>query len=207
MAKKKVKKKTSKKVSKKKKVVRVKDPKIKDSGNQVAKNIIATEKEALRALELDDKHHWKPFIIAVLIVFAVAFLGSSVTTRVVESEWYDNIKPSITPPDYVFPIVWNILFFLLAASMYLAWIHSKNKKRKIVALEYGINLLLNFSWSFVFFGLKQPLFAFIVLLALWVSIAGLIYTTWSINKKSSYFLIPYLLWVSFAGVLNFLMII
>ena len=200
------KKKTSKRVTKKKSAVkhsRIKAPRAKDITN----NILSAEKAGAKALELQDPHHWKPFIISVLIVFAVAFLGNSVTTKVVNSSWYESIKPSITPPNYVFPIVWNILFFLLATSMYLAWIHSKKRKKKIIAWEYGINLFLNFLWSLIFFGLKSPLYAFIVLIFLWVSIFSMMYVTWDINRKASYFLLPYLLWVSFAGVLNFLIII
>ena len=188
----------------KKKSVRKKVSKVKKS--QLEKNMLAVESAAEKTLELEDPHHWKPFIISVLIVFAIAFLGSSVTTKVVDSAWYESIKPAITPPNWVFPVVWNILFFLIAASMYLAWIHSKKGKKGIVALEYGINLLLNLLWSVLFFGLKQPLYAFVCLIFLWISILSMIYVTYSINKKSSYFLIPYLLWVSFAGVLNYLII-
>jgi len=209
MAKKKVKskKKTSKKrVTKKKSTLKISKIRAPRAGD-VERKIIQTEKQALKTFELEDKHHWKPFIICVLIVFAVAALGTMFTSPVVDTDWYNNIKPDITPPSYVFPIVWNILFFLLATSLYLAWIHTKKAKRKLVAWEYGINLFLNAAWSFVFFGLKSPFYAFIVLLFLWVSIFSTMYLTWDINRKASYFLLPYLLWVSFAGVLNFLMII
>jgi len=186
---------------KKRKLPRIKFPK-----SQIAKNIEQTEKQTEKVLELEEKHHWKPFIISVVIVFAIAAIGNLFTAPVVRSSWYEAIKPAITPPNWVFPVVWNILFFLIAVSLYLSWIHSRKDEKKIVAGEFGVNLFLNALWSFLFFGLKSPLFAFFCLLFLWVSIISMIYITWKINRKASYALIPYLLWVSFAGVLNFLML-
>jgi len=142
-------------------------------------------------------------VICFLIVFGTAFVGSLFTSKNVDTSWYQNIKPDITPPNYVFPIVWNILFFLIALSLYFAWIYSSKDQKKKIVLVYGINLFLNAFWSFVFFGLKLPLYAFGVLILLEFSIISMIYVTYKINKKFSYFLIPYLLWVSFAGILNY----
>lgn len=145
---------------------------------------------------------WKIFIVCFLIVYSVAFLGGLFTD--VDSGWYDLVKPSITPPNYIFPIVWNILFFLIALSLYLAWIKSKKIQKRKIAFVFGINLLLNFFWSVLFFGLKKSPLAFAELIVLWMSILLMILTTYKIDKKSSYLLIPYLLWVSFAGVLNWM---
>ena len=145
------------------------------------------------------KINWKILITSFILVYLIAFLGSLFTTT---GTWYENVKPSITPQNYVFPIVWNILFFLIALSLYIAWTKTKDKRPLIIA--FGLNLLLNLFWSILFFGLKQPVLSFIELILLWLSIIFLIKITSKINKTSSYLLIPYLLWVSFAGVLNFL---
>lgn len=142
------------------------------------------------------KINWKILIKSIVMVYLVAFLGSLFTST---GSWYESIKPSITPPNYVFPIVWNTLFFLLALSIYFAW----NKRSLII---YKINLILNLAWSAIFFGLKMPLLAFFDLILLWISIIYLIKINWKSNRISSYLLIPYLLWVTFAGVLNFLII-
>ncbi|MBU2104639.1 MAG: tryptophan-rich sensory protein [Nanoarchaeota archaeon] len=144
---------------------------------------------------------WKLLIICLIIVYGIAFAGSLFTNT---GEWYESVKPSITPPGYVFPIVWNILFFLIALSLYFAWTKSKKKDKPKIALVFGINLALNALWSFLFFTLQQPLWAFVDLIALWISIIVMIFTVCNIDKKSGWLLIPYLIWITFAGVLNYL---
>ena len=148
--------------------------------------------------------NWKILIVSLIIVYLVAFIGSLFTSPVTNSAWYESIRPVITPPNWVFPIVWNILFFLIAISLYLSWLHSNKKQKNLVAWVFGINLVLNVFWSVLYFGLKNPVFAFYELILLWSSILIMILVTCRINKTSSYLLIPYFLWVSFAGVLNYL---
>jgi len=151
------------------------------------------------------KIRWKTLILSLIIVFAAAFIGSIFTSSQTDSDWYNGIRPKITPPNWVFPVVWNILFFLIALSLYFAWVSSKRNKKK-VALLFGINFLLNILWSVFYFGMKNPALAFFDLILLWASIVTLIIFLHKINKKSSYLLIPYFAWVSFAGILNYLSI-
>ena len=151
------------------------------------------------------KINWKVLIISLVVVYSVAFVGSIFTSQGTNTEWYESIKPSITPPNWVFPVVWNILFLLIALSLYFSWIKAKEKNVKIkLAIVFGINFLLNILWSLFFFTLKKPLYAYFDLVFLWGSIAIMIFLTIRIDKKASLFLLPYLFWVSFAGVLNYL---
>ena len=143
-------------------------------------------------------------IICLVIVYSFALIGSIFTSANVNTEWYSSIKPTITPPSWVFPVVWNILFFLIALSLFLAWTKS-NKKQKIkIAIFFGINLILNVFWSFSFFFLKNPLLAFIDLILLGISILAIMIFIKKIDKKSAFFILPYFLWICFAGILNFL---
>jgi len=147
----------------------------------------------------------KVLFTCLLIVYLVAFIGSLLTTSSVNSSWYASVKPAITPPNWVFPVVWNILFLLIAVSLYFAWIKSKNKKNKTkVAVVFGINLLLNILWSFLFFFLQLPALAFFELIIFEASIIAMIIITNKIKKVSAYLLIPYAVWVAFAGILNYL---
>jgi len=138
------------------------------------------------------------------ISYLAAFVGSLFTSQSVKSTWYESIKPSITPPNWVFPVVWGILFFLIGLSMYFAWINSKKSDRKSIAIAFGINLALNIIWSILYFGMKSPLSAFFDIILLIASIIYLIIVLKKIDKTAAYLLIPYLVWVSFAAVLNLL---
>jgi tryptophan-rich sensory protein len=148
------------------------------------------------------KINWIKLIGTFIIVHLTAFIGSLFTNP--DTDWYNSIKPGITPPDYVFPIVWTILFIFIWIAFYLACIYVKEKDRNKVRLVFLVNLILNALWSYLFFGLQNPLFAFYELILLWVSIISILLVTYKINKTSFYLIIPYLLWVSFAGVLNYL---
>lgn len=146
-------------------------------------------------------------IISFAVVFAVAYTGSILTTPAIKSGWYESIKPSITPPNQVFSVVWTILFFLMALSLYFAWTNAKTIKIKNqIAIVFGLNFFYNIAWSAVFFGIKDIALAFYDIILLWISIILLIMITLKISKKSAYLLIPYLLWVSFAIILNYLSI-
>jgi tryptophan-rich sensory protein len=152
------------------------------------------------------KINWKILIICLVIVYSVAFIGSLFTSQSTSSEWYQQNKPSLTPPNWIFPIVWNILFFLIGLSLYFAWINSKKTDKQKVAIVFGINFILNIFWSVLYFGLRNPLFAFYEIIFLIISIISMIYVTNKIDKKAAYILVPYLLWVSFASILNYLSI-
>jgi translocator protein len=151
--------------------------------------------------------NWNVFITCLVIIFLVAFIGSIFTSSETKSDWYDSIKPSITPPNYVFPIVWSILFFLIALSLYFSWVNSKKNQKIKIILVFGINFLLNILWSILYFKIKNPTFAFYEIILLILSIFSMIFITSKISRKSAYLLIPYLLWVCFASVLNYLSIV
>lgn len=149
--------------------------------------------------------NWKVLLICLLIVYSVAFVGSIFTSGNTNTVWYENIKPSITPPNVVFPIVWNILFFLIALSLYISWIGSNKKQKITIAIIFGLNFIFNISWSILFFTLRNPLLSFYELIIfLLPSIILMIFITRKTSKLSSCFLIPYLFWVGFAGILNYL---
>lgn len=144
--------------------------------------------------------NWKVFIICLVIMGIVAFIGSIFTDT---GSWYESIRPSIAPPNFVFPVVWSLLYYLIAVALYYSWLKLERKK---VAMYYGINFLLNILWSYLFFTLKNPIFAFVEIIVLWFSILFLIRFNWEKCRTAGYFLIPYLLWVSFAVILNYLIV-
>ena len=81
------------------------------------------------------KIRWKVLVICLVSVYFFALVGTILMQNQSSSTWYNQIRPTITPPNFVFPIVWTILFFLIGISLYLAFINSKKKnKKKIIFL-------------------------------------------------------------------------
>jgi tryptophan-rich sensory protein len=148
------------------------------------------------------KINWPIFIGSFVIVHLFAFLGSSVTNS--DTAWYNSIKPEITPPGFVFGIVWTILFLMIWLSLYFACTNAKQKDKMKVRLLFLINLVLNFLWSYLFFGMQKPALAFAEIILVWISILSMVILLRKISKLASWLLVPYLLWVSFAIVLNYL---
>jgi translocator protein len=147
--------------------------------------------------------NWIVLIICFIVVYGVGFIGSLFTDT---GDWYESVKPSISPPNYIFGIVWNVLFFLIALSLYFSFIGSFGLTRKKVGIIFGANLFLNIFWSFLFFGLKNPFFAFVEIWILLISIVFMMMVSYKISRTASFLLIPYLLWVGFAIVLNYLIV-
>lgn len=151
------------------------------------------------------KVNWKKLVGSFIIVFLVAFTGSLFTSSSTISEWYKSIRPDITPPNYVFPIVWNILFFLIALSLYFVCTSTKtNKERWKIRCVYGLNFVLNIFWSYLYFGIRRADLALVEIFFLWFSILGMIGISYKIDRRAAYLLVPYLAWVGFAIVLNYL---
>ncbi len=112
-------------------------------------------------------------------------------------------QPPLSPPGWVFPIVWTILYILMGEASYRVLVSGKDKAQINRALKaYGAQLFLNFLWPLVFFGGQLYLAAFFVLIALWVGIFITMRLFSKLDETAGDLLIPYLLWVTFAGYLN-----
>lgn len=112
-------------------------------------------------------------------------------------------QPPLSPPAWVFPVVWTILYLLMGEASYRVLISDKDKTQiQRALLAYGVQLFLNFLWPLVFFGSQMYLAAFFVLIALWVGIFITMRMFSKLDETAGDLLIPYLLWVTFAGYLN-----
>ncbi len=153
------------------------------------------------------KHSLFVLFISLIVSYGTGFVGSLFTVGETEGDWYQSVRPSITPPNWVFPVVWNILFLLIALSLWFAWMSSSSKNQRIkICLLYGVNLFVNGLWSILYFGFHQPVWAFIDITLVLFTIMGAMIISWKIDKRASWLLLPYLLWVLFAMVLNYLSI-
>ena len=140
--------------------------------------------------------------LAACIAIPLAVGGvSALLTRNGMKIFSEINKPALSPPGWLFPVVWTVLYILMGVSSYL--VLTSEKPNKTALKVYGIQLIFNFFWSIFFFNFGLYLFSFIWLIALWVLILLTIFLFYIISKPAAYLLIPYLLWVTFAGYLNF----
>lgn len=140
-------------------------------------------------------------IISLLLPQLVGGLGALATTPNIPT-WYATLdKPFFSPPNWLFAPVWTLLFLLMGIAFYLVWTKKKSLGNSIFKW-YWIQLILNFFWSFLFFGLKNPLLGLVEILILWYAILQTIKSFAKVNQLASLMLYPYLFWVSFATFLN-----
>ena len=140
----------------------------------------------------------KPFAISTAIALGVGGLSALMTKG--NMNIYDELNK---PPMMLFPIVWGILFVLMGIGAALVYTRGTDRVQEMRSAlwVYGIQLIVNFFWSIIFFNLRTFLFAFIWLLLLWILIVAMIVKFKRISPPA-YLQIPYLLWVTFAGYLT-----
>jgi len=143
-------------------------------------------------------------VLSIAICLVVGFLGSVFTMPSINT-WYAALnKPIFNPPNWIFGPVWTALYILMGISVYLILRKGLRNRRVILATSlFGLQLLLNLEWSFIFFGSHKLPLAFTEILFLWFAILLTIIYFYRLSKTAGWLLVPYLLWVSFAAVLNF----
>ncbi len=118
--------------------------------------------------------------------------------------WYAELtKPAWNPPSWVFGPVWSTLYTLMGISAWRVWREGGFEARLLPLALFIAQLAVNGLWSWLFFGLHQPLLAFVDIVALWVLLLGTIVTFWGVCRFAAWLLVPYLAWIIFAGCLNF----
>jgi benzodiazapine receptor len=142
-------------------------------------------------------------ISSVSVCLLTGFLGSFATRDSITT-WYAQLsRPSFTPPDWTFGVVWPVLYVMMGISAFLIWNVGIDKRQVKVALGcFALQLILNGLWTLIFFGLHLIGFALVEIVILWAAILMTILAFWKESKPAALLLLPYILWVSFAVVLN-----
>ena len=144
-----------------------------------------------------DIMNYKKLFISILI----PVLLGSIIGLIINTDSYDIIiKPVLSPPDWLFPVVWTILYVLMGISSYL--IYRDDGIGSEALGVYKLQLFVNLMWSIIFFVFKLYLGSFIWILILDVLVIYMIIKFYKINKMASYLQIPYLLWILFASYLT-----
>ena len=147
------------------------------------------------------------FVICILICLAVGALSGYATQSSITT-WYLALnKPFFNPPNWIFAPVWTLLYTFMGIALGIIWnseitTPQDNKIRNKAIIIFAVQLLLNFLWSILFFGMKSPFFALIDIVLMLIAIILTIIIFRKINTKTTWLLVPYLAWVSFATLLN-----
>lgn len=148
------------------------------------------------------KINWKTLLVCMAIPLTIGAVSGFVTHGGME-EMKLMEKPPLSPPDWLFPVVWTILYSLMGIASYLVLKSDAPQKSIENALKlYGVQLLFNFFWTIWYFNLQAFFFSFGWLVVLWIMILVMTVMFFRISKPAGYMLLPYLLWVGFAGYLN-----
>ena len=139
---------------------------------------------------------------AVAVCFVAAALGGVLTEP--NLRWYAGLaKPGFTPANAVFPIVWTILYAMMAVAAWMVWRRgAEGDERRTALIFFGIQLALGVLWSFVFFWLHQIGYAMGGILLLLFAIVTTIVLFDRLSRVAALLLVPYVLWVAFASALN-----
>lgn len=141
------------------------------------------------------------FLLFPLLALAVGGLSASLSRAGLEGVYPLLIKSPLTPPDAVFPIVWNVLYVLMGLGLALV-VRKGGPGTSRAVVAWSLQLALNFCWSLLFFNSGAYLSALLCLVVLWVLILAMAGSFASVSRLAGRLQIPYLLWVAFAGYLN-----
>lgn len=148
------------------------------------------------------KGNWKVYAVWIAITEAVGAVSGLLSREGMRIYIEAANKPAFTPPMWVFPVVWSILFALMGVSAARIWLAQDSPARSRGLNLFVAQLIVNFFWSLIFFNLQAYGAAFVWLILLWVLVAWMILTFYQVDPLAAFLQIPYLFWLTFAGVLT-----
>lgn len=151
---------------------------------------------------MTERTRWIGLAFLLIVCVGAGGLGAVATTPQIEG-WYRTLaKPAWTPPDWIFGPVWTTLYILMAIAAWLVWKPAGLKSAGLPLSLFAVQLILNIAWSWIFFGSRQPGWAFAEVVLLWIAILATVVVFFRCSQVAGWLLVPYLAWVSFAAVLN-----
>jgi tryptophan-rich sensory protein len=139
---------------------------------------------------------WPALLVFLVLVAAVAVSGAVFKPGV----WYEGLtKPDWTPPSWLFPPVWTLLYIAVAVAGWLVWTRAPSSP---AMAAWAAQLVLNAAWSWLFFGLHRMDLGLADIGLLWLAIGAFVILAWPISMLASLLFVPYWVWVSYAGALN-----
>lgn len=140
-------------------------------------------------------------IVSLVVFLGLVALAAVTGSQFMPGPWYETLsKPWWTPPKWLFPIAWTILYIMIAVAGWRVW---KADGVGAALIVWALGLVFNAAWSWIMFGEKQIGWALADLVAMWLTVAAFIVLAWPVDRTAALLFIPYIVWVSYAGALNF----
>lgn len=139
--------------------------------------------------------------VSLIPFLVVVFIAATTGSVFQPGTWYQALaKPAWTPPGWLFPIAWTILYIMIAIAGWLVW---RAEGFGPALAIWAVGLIFNAMWSWIMFGEHEIGWALVDLVAMWSTIAAFIVLAWPLDSRAALLFVPYLAWASFAGVLNY----
>lgn len=139
---------------------------------------------------------WLSLVVFLLLVAITSATGASFRP----GSWYEAlVRPDWTPPNWLFPPVWTVLYIMIAVA---GWrVHQREGVGFVLGVWFA-GLVLNGVWSVLMFGWHRIDLAAVDILAIWIAALLFIVLTWNRDRIASLLFVPYLAWLSYAAALN-----
>ncbi len=142
----------------------------------------------------------KPLLLSLAVSLGTGALSALLTRR--SMALYESVvRPPLSPPSWLFPVVWTILYILMGVAAYWVWRSDAPGRERALTL-YGAQLLLNFFWPQIFFNARKFGFALLWIAALLVVLILTVRAFRRVDRPAGWLMLPYVLWVAFASYLN-----
>ena len=145
---------------------------------------------------------WKPYLLFIALSEAVGALSGLLSRDGMKLYATQITKPALSPPGWLFPAVWVILYALMGISAARIFLSEPSSERNKGLNLFVIQLIVNFFWSLIFFNAQAFGFAAIWLILLWILVLCMIFTFRKVDTLAAWLQIPYLIWLTFAAYLN-----
>jgi tryptophan-rich sensory protein len=146
---------------------------------------------------------WKAALVAIIAIEVVGGLSGWLSNSGYGNGWFDSLaKPSFMPPGWLFGVVWPILYALLGIALGIILAKPHSSERRYALVWFGIQMVLNFAWSPLFFAAHDIALAKIVILVMAVCAAAAAVLFFRLSKVAGLLLVPYIAWLVFAATLN-----
>lgn len=146
--------------------------------------------------------NWRSYGIWIAVAEAVGALSGWLSREGMRVFGQTAVQPPLSPPAWLFPVVWTILYGLMGISAARVYLAEESKQRSRGLNLFVVQLVFNFFWSLIFFNLQAYGFALFWLLLLWGLVALMILEFSKVDKAAAWLQVPYLIWLTFAAYLN-----